>query len=42
MIAATDTQSGRHIILATFAFYRLPEDIQRLFALNTVKWLLEQ
>jgi hypothetical protein len=35
-----DTQSLR-VIAAFFAFYRLPEDAQRTFALNAVSWLLD-
>lgn len=34
-----DAQSLR-VIAAFFAFYRLPEDAQRAFALNAVSWLL--
>ncbi len=29
-----------HLVLATFAFYRLPEDAQRTFALNAVEWMM--
>jgi hypothetical protein len=28
------------LVLATFAFYRLPEDAQRTFALNAVEWMM--
>lgn len=36
---ATDTV--QRVILASFAFYQLPDDVQQTFALNAVKWLLE-
>lgn len=42
LVGAVEKRSGRRIILATFAFYRLPEDIQSTFAINAAKWLLEQ
>jgi hypothetical protein len=42
VLAAINEQTGGHVILAGFAFYRLPDDVQRDFALNAVKWLLEK
>ena len=42
LLAALNEQTGGHVILASFAFYRLPEEAQRTFALNAVKWLLEK
>ena len=42
LIGAVEKQSSRRIILATFAFYRLPEDIQPTFAVNAAKWLMGQ
>ncbi len=42
LIAAIDENEDiSHIIIAAFAFYRLPEDAQRTLALNTVEWLME-
>ncbi len=38
--AGYDDTQGLRIIAAFFAFYRLPEDAQRTFALNAVSWLL--
>jgi hypothetical protein len=29
------------MIIALFAFYQLPEDAQRTFALNAADWLME-
>ena len=40
IIVATEDFSGSRGIIATLAFYRLPEDIQRTFALNAVAWML--
>ena len=36
-----DAITGR-IIVATFAFYQLPDEARRTFALNAVKWLMEE
>jgi hypothetical protein len=40
VIAAIDEQTNGRIILVGFAFYRLPEEAQRTFALNAVGWLV--
>jgi hypothetical protein len=37
---ATDLTPG--LILATFEFYRLPPDVQRIFAFNAAKWLTDE
>ncbi len=42
VLTAVDSQKKGRIVLAGFAFYRLPEEARRTFALNAVKWLLEQ
>jgi hypothetical protein len=34
------TEGDSRAVIATFAFYRLPEDVQRTLALNVVKWLI--
>lgn len=36
------TDLGSRFAIATFAFYRLPEELQALFAENVVAWLLGQ
>jgi hypothetical protein len=36
------TDPDYRTIFATFAFYRLPEDIQPLFAQNAIQWLMDQ
>ena len=33
-------ENDQRIVLAFFAFYRLPEDLQAQFALNTAAWLV--
>ena len=38
--AGYDDAQNLRIIAAFFAFYRLPEDAQRTFALNAVSWLI--
>ncbi len=41
MAIVEDGEESRAVI-ATFAFYRLPEEVQRLLALNVVEWLLDE
>jgi hypothetical protein len=42
LIAAVDeAEDVSHAIIAAFAFYRLPEEVQRTLALNAVEWLME-
>ena len=43
MVTISQEYYGQSIrlVLATFAFYRLPEDAQRTFALNAVEWMME-
>lgn len=40
VIAATDTTSESRIILATFPFYRLPDEPREIFGLNAAAWLM--
>lgn len=40
VIAASDEKTGSRVVLATFAFYRLPAELQERFALNAASWLL--
>jgi hypothetical protein len=40
VVAGSDDAQNLRIIAAFFAFYRLPEDAQRTFALNAVSWLI--
>jgi len=42
VVAAADKESKSKIILATFPFYRLPDDVRATFGLNVVAWLLEE
>ncbi len=41
VVAGYDDAQNLRIIAAFFAFYQLPEDAQRTFALNAVSWLIE-
>lgn len=42
VIASSDDTTGSRVILATFAFYRLPTELQERFALNATSWLLDE
>ncbi|MCP4544805.1 MAG: hypothetical protein GY832_47505 [Chloroflexi bacterium] len=39
--AVDEAEDVSHIIIAAFAFYRLPEEVQRTLALNAIEWLME-
>ena len=42
LIAAVDeTEDVSHIVIAAFALYRLPEDVQHTLVLNAVEWLMD-
>jgi hypothetical protein len=41
MAAIDEDDDVSHVIIAAFAFYRLPEETQRILALNIAKWLIE-
>jgi hypothetical protein len=40
VVASTDETLNLRTIIALFAFYQLPEDAQRTFALNAAAWLM--
>jgi hypothetical protein len=41
-VYALDDSTGQRVVIATFAFYRLPADKQFTFILNVVEWLVAE